>query len=145
MCRAINNAHPLLCLCIDLLCVQITAEGTKQYDSNFNDVKTITVSVDMATTGSGLQTALTGLTPGTDYSIRVAAINGAGTGESSMPITATTNNGMIFSTRNSYVHVACCYATVEPLHRGWSRFSWYAIIINTHLMMSCTVFADSAV
>ena len=117
MCRSINNARPLLCLCIDLLRVQITAEGTKQYDSNFNDVKTITVSVDMATTGSGLQTALAGLTPGTDYSIRVAAINGAGTGESSMPITATTNNGMIFYTRNSYVHVACCYATVEPLHR----------------------------
>ena len=74
--------------------LQIRAIGTKQYDTNFNEIKNIDVSVASATSGgSGLQAVLSELTPGTDYSITVAAINGAGVGNRSTSAQATTNNG----------------------------------------------------
>lgn len=74
--------------------LQIRAEGTKQYNTNFNEVKNLNVSVASATSGnSGLQAVLSELTPGTNYSITVAAINGAGVGDRSTPAQATTNNG----------------------------------------------------
>ena len=74
--------------------LQIRAVGTKRYDTNFNEVKNIDVSVASATSGSsGLQAVLSELTPGTDYSITVAAVNGAGISNSSTPVQATTNNG----------------------------------------------------
>ena len=47
----------------------------------------------MSTSGDEFQTVLTGLTPGTEYLITVAAINGAGLGESSVPSESMTNNG----------------------------------------------------
>ena len=72
---------------------QITAVGTKSYSPAFGDVKKITVSVDMSTSGNVFQTVLTGLIPGTNYSITVAAINGAGLGESSVQSESMTNNG----------------------------------------------------
>lgn len=86
--------------------LQITAIGTKSYIDNFRDTKNITVSVGDATTNSGgvLQTTLTDLTPGTLYSITVAAINGAGLGESSDAAQAMTNNGK----KNAQCHARLC-------------------------------------
>ena len=81
---------------LNTLCVmlQITAIGTKSYLESFSDTKTIIVGVDDATTSSGvLQTTLIELTAGTLYSITVAAINGAGLGESSNAVQAMTTNG----------------------------------------------------
>ena len=77
--------------------LQITAIGTKSYLDSFSDIKNITVGVAEATSGDVLQTTLMGLTPGTLYSITVAAVNGAGLGESSEAVQAMTNNGKKFN------------------------------------------------
>ena len=75
--------------------LQITAVGTKSYLPDFEETKSVIFRISAATTGDRVQTALTGLTPGTLYSITVAAINGAGLGELSERVTATTRNGII--------------------------------------------------
>ena len=68
-----------------ILCIQITAEGTKSYDDNFNEIRSLNVTITSA--------ALTDLTPGTLYRITIVAINGAGRGAESEPLLATTLNG----------------------------------------------------
>ena len=66
-------------------CIQITAVGTKTYNTSFNETRNFS-----ATTSS---TDLTDLTPGTLYRISVVAINGAGQGAESAPLEAMTLNG----------------------------------------------------
>ena len=66
-------------------CIQITAVGTKTYNTSFNEMRNFS-----ATTNS---TVLMDLTPGTLYRITVVAINGAGRGVESQPLEAMTLNG----------------------------------------------------
>ena len=66
-------------------CIQITATGTKAYNTSFNEMRSFSATITSA--------VLTNLTPGTLYRITVVAINGAGQGAESAPLEAMTLNG----------------------------------------------------
>ncbi len=80
--------------------MQIVLSGSKSYDPAFSDtvMRIFNTSV-LTVVGDSLSTVVTRLTPGTDYSLTVAAINGAvrnnGLGEASLPALAQTDTGEI--------------------------------------------------
>ena len=69
--------------------LQVMYDGTKSYDSTFSDTGSQSVS--------GQTVMLSGLTPRTDYSVVVTAINTAGFRRSSDPVVGTTLTGKLRS------------------------------------------------
>ena len=49
----------------------------------------------------------TGLTPYTNYTFKVAAVNGAGEGDASNPVTVQTAEGSVYLSLHIYMYITC--------------------------------------
>ena len=97
MVRSILPSQLHIPVSICTTCIQITATGTKAYNTSFNEMRSFSATITSA--------VLTELTPGTLYRITVVAINGAGRGAESAPLEAMTLNGNATTTHRHGIFV----------------------------------------